>query len=90
MYSLYFRDIRDTLKREMMRNEHKEVVWREEESVDGQCFDGFMQICTDNSATSLERNAPEANPVQAALMNCTYSFRQCLIQNGHTVSVNCR
>lgn len=33
MDSSYFRDICDTLKREVMKNEGKEMLWKEEESV---------------------------------------------------------
>lgn len=45
--ALYFGDICDTLNRELIGNENKEMVWKERKAVDGQMFVWYVQSFSD-------------------------------------------
>lgn len=57
----------DTLKREMIRNKDKRVVWKQTDAVDGRYFFGYLQDYSDTTATSLTSKAVVVYPVHAVL-----------------------
>lgn len=76
---LYFGDSFDTLKREAMRNDNKEMLCMREFAVDGQPLVDNVRIFRFKAAISLKVTALVAYPVHTVPMSFMYSFWWSLI-----------
>lgn len=85
MNDLSFGPIYDTLKPEVLRNENKEMVWKEKDSAGEQSFVGYMQIFSDKTAIGLNNTTLVDFPMHVVLTNFKYLFQLWWSENGHTI-----
>ena len=66
-----------------MANTNQHVMWRD--NGNHRSFNGFIQLFTDKTVTTLKSNGMVAHAVHATLINFSKTYRRKLIHEGKTI-----